>query len=291
MREYELRDNPLPNQYWIGNEKLRVKFKGQVATCWNCNSPEHMAKDCEQRRYWYRYIRPNKNVPVYQNAQIQQSGIPLKDKVRDIPIPVYQEPNNEIQKENDDKSKPKNDNTSLIDFNLNDRDQFPNLNTFNCTSTGSTGKVKVNTTGTGKQIQIENSTTVVLKPTLITDTAKENKRMLSQSDGEEEYNEDMTKHKVHVVEIIGRADSDLIPARGSNVLVMEVNGDFQDIGKEVPAGSIESEINYEHLKMVKIPRREVMEKCLQNLQKMNRQIQRGNRIMRTLDFEELPTGN
>ena len=72
--------------------------------------------------------------------------------------------------------------------------------------------------------------------------------MLSESDGEEEYNEDMNKHKVHVVEIIGRVNSDLIPARGSNVLVMEVNGDFQDIGKEVPAGSIESEINYEHLK-------------------------------------------
>ena len=50
MRERDLLDHPPPNYVWMGRTKLRVKFKGQTATCYICDCPEHVASECPRKQ-------------------------------------------------------------------------------------------------------------------------------------------------------------------------------------------------------------------------------------------------
>ena len=49
MREEDLRSNPPPNFVWMGKTKLRVKYRGQVTTCFICDSPDHLVGECPKK--------------------------------------------------------------------------------------------------------------------------------------------------------------------------------------------------------------------------------------------------
>ena len=49
MKKKDLIEIPVfipPSFYWLGRDKLRFRYKGQIPTCWRCNSPDHLMKDC-----------------------------------------------------------------------------------------------------------------------------------------------------------------------------------------------------------------------------------------------------
>ena len=49
MWEKDLVANPPPSFYWMGKERLRVRYRNQVPTCWNCDAPGHMSRDCTNK--------------------------------------------------------------------------------------------------------------------------------------------------------------------------------------------------------------------------------------------------
>ena len=49
MWEKDLRANPPPNFFWLGRNKLKVRFKGQVETCWICDAEGHKAFQCPHK--------------------------------------------------------------------------------------------------------------------------------------------------------------------------------------------------------------------------------------------------
>ena len=50
MLEKDIYEHPPPNFVWMGREKLRVKYKGQIQSCWICDDPMHRAVDCPKNR-------------------------------------------------------------------------------------------------------------------------------------------------------------------------------------------------------------------------------------------------
>ena len=46
MWEKEVLENPPPNFLWLGRNKLKVRFRGQVETCWICDAEGHKAFEC-----------------------------------------------------------------------------------------------------------------------------------------------------------------------------------------------------------------------------------------------------
>ena len=50
MKEDEIRSNPPPNFLWLGRDKLRVRYPGQVKTCWVCDDEGHYAGDCPYKK-------------------------------------------------------------------------------------------------------------------------------------------------------------------------------------------------------------------------------------------------
>ena len=50
MYQKDLQDNPPPNFFWLGRNKLKVRYKGQTQTCWICNDENHKAFECPRRR-------------------------------------------------------------------------------------------------------------------------------------------------------------------------------------------------------------------------------------------------
>ena len=50
MKACDLMKNPPPNFVWLGKKKLRVRYRGQVATCFICDSPDHLVHDCPKKK-------------------------------------------------------------------------------------------------------------------------------------------------------------------------------------------------------------------------------------------------
>ena len=50
MKHADIQANPPPNFLWLGNNKLKVRFRGQVQTCWICDKDSHKAYECPSRQ-------------------------------------------------------------------------------------------------------------------------------------------------------------------------------------------------------------------------------------------------
>ena len=46
----DVRDNPPPAFFWLGRQKLRVKYRGQVMTCYACDEEGHVAGQCPKKK-------------------------------------------------------------------------------------------------------------------------------------------------------------------------------------------------------------------------------------------------
>ena len=70
MREKDLEENPPPNFFWLGRRKLKVRYRGQVQTCWKCNAEDHKAFECPRQRQ----TRFNKEDPPLPCAVCHEIG-------------------------------------------------------------------------------------------------------------------------------------------------------------------------------------------------------------------------
>ena len=57
MWQKDIAENPPPNFFWLGKNKLKVRYKGQIETCWICDMEGHKAFECPRK-----IIRENNTV-------------------------------------------------------------------------------------------------------------------------------------------------------------------------------------------------------------------------------------
>ena len=77
MNEEDLLNNPPPNFVWMGRSKLRVKFRGQKATCYICDCPDHVAGDCPNKKQKNR----DNDHPVFIPPRYESNFPPLNNQM------------------------------------------------------------------------------------------------------------------------------------------------------------------------------------------------------------------
>ena len=50
MKECDLMKNPPPSFVWLGKKKLRVRYKGQIPTCFICDAEDHLVHGCPKKK-------------------------------------------------------------------------------------------------------------------------------------------------------------------------------------------------------------------------------------------------
>ena len=95
MKACDLMKNPPPNFVWLGKKKLRVRYRGQVATCFICDSPDHLVHDCPKKKK--REIDNQKTFNL--NNKVDYPGLESNEEKGKEGHPVQK---NEENKENEE---------------------------------------------------------------------------------------------------------------------------------------------------------------------------------------------
>ena len=85
MKETDIRENPLPNHFWLGRRKIKVYYPGQPKMCWYCSSPEHQIHDCELKKNNISVFDTGNTLKRLDSKQTQQNNM-RKTMIPDIMI-------------------------------------------------------------------------------------------------------------------------------------------------------------------------------------------------------------